>query len=107
MRLEIDNDTPFERQGNDLHLSLPVTLSTAVLGGAIEVPTLEKSVKMSIPAGTDSGRRMRLKGKGIPAKKNPGDLYITIQIVVPKDLDDEARARFESFVEAAPQDLDA
>ncbi len=106
VRLDVENDTPFERQGNDLLLTVPITLSEAVLGGAISVPTLKGDVRMNIPAGTDSGQRLRLKGKGVDNGQSPGDLYVTIQIVVPRNLDEESRALFARFVERNPQSLD-
>src|SRR5262249_38446135 len=68
----------FRREGRDLHLDLPVTMSEATLGARIEVPTLDGRVTLTIPPGTDGGARLRLRGKGVPSPSGgpPGDLYV-------------------------------
>jgi DnaJ-class molecular chaperone len=78
----------FERDGNDLRLELPVTLYEAVLGGKVRVPTLDGAVELAIPAGTNSGRTFRLKGKGFPAKSGAGDLLATVRIMLPEGSSD-------------------
>lgn len=77
----------FERSGRDLELELPITLAEAVRGGRVEIPTLEGRATLTIPPGTSSGSRLRLRGQGVPASKTTpaGDLYARIKIVVPKD----------------------
>jgi DnaJ-class molecular chaperone len=89
------NVTPhphFTRDGNDLELRLPVTLAEAALGAKIDVPTPHGTVSLKIPAGSSSGKRLRVKGQGIkPAKGDPGDLYVVLEIVLPPELDDESR----------------
>ncbi|MBI1238979.1 MAG: DnaJ domain-containing protein [Alphaproteobacteria bacterium] len=79
----------FRREGRDVHLSLPITLGEAVMGGKIEVPTLGGSVTMTIPSNANSGLVLRLKGKGMPAKgKVPaGDQYVTLMITLPDEPD--------------------
>ncbi len=74
----------FRRDGRDIHLELPVTVAEAVLGGRVTVPTLTGAVTMAVPAGSDAGARLRLRGKGIPAVGNhaAGDLYATLRIVI-------------------------
>jgi DnaJ-class molecular chaperone len=74
----------FERDGQDIRLVLPVSLAEAVLGGAIEVRTPKGSVSMRIPAGSDSGTELRLRGRGVPTTKNhaAGDLYVTLRVFV-------------------------
>ncbi|MCC7292292.1 MAG: J domain-containing protein [Phycisphaerales bacterium] len=78
----------FTRDGLDLHVTLPVTISEAALGAKIEVPTLDAAVTMTLPPGTSSGTKLRVKGKGVAAGAagERGDLIVTTQIVVPKDL---------------------
>jgi DnaJ-class molecular chaperone len=95
------------REGRDLHVEVPIGVSEAVLGVTIEVPTLEGRASVTVPEGTDSGRKLRLRGKGIPDPKGgpPGDLFVTVQIRVPRDLDAEARAKFEELAELGPTDL--
>jgi DnaJ-class molecular chaperone len=79
----------FTRAGADLRLELPIALHEAVLGGKVRVPTLDGAVELAIPAGTDSGRTFRLKGKGFPAKTGVGDLLVTARIVLPENADAE------------------
>jgi DnaJ-class molecular chaperone len=84
----------FRRDGDDIHLELPVTLAEAVLGGRVTVPTPTGSVAMTIPAGSNAGRTLRLRGKGVArADGSRGDQYVTLKIVVP-DAHDEALAAF-------------
>jgi curved DNA-binding protein len=74
----------FRREGRDLHLDLPVTVREAMFGGAVEVPTLHGDVELKIPAGSNSGRALRLRGQGFPARRGaPGDLYVHLQVHVP------------------------
>jgi len=87
--VSISKHPVFERDGQDLRLELPVTLYEAVLGGKVRVPTLDGAVEMAIPAGTNSGRVLRLKGKGMPSKSGAGDLYATVRIVLPEKGDAE------------------
>jgi curved DNA-binding protein len=79
----------FRREGRDVHLDLPVTVPEATLGAKIEIPTLEGTATVTVPPGSDSGRRLRLRGKGIadPKTGTRGDLYATVQVRVPVGLD--------------------
>jgi len=77
----------FQRDGTDLRLDLPVTLYEAVLGAKVRVPTLDGTVELAIPAGTNSGRTFRLKGKGFPGKERQGDLLASVRIVLPEGRD--------------------
>lgn len=79
----------FTRQGNDLLLSLPVTISEAVLGAKVMIPTPKGSGALNIPAGTSSGKKLRIKGAGVQAKSGAGDLYVEIQVNVPKSVTPE------------------
>jgi DnaJ-class molecular chaperone len=86
----------FRREGDDIHLELPVTLAEAVLGGKVAVPTADGNVTMSIPANSNSGRVLRLKGKGAPKpglKGERGDQYVTLKVMLP-DKPDAALAAF-------------
>jgi DnaJ-class molecular chaperone len=96
----------FRREGRDVHLDVPVTLAEAIRGAKIEVPTLEGRATVTVPPGTDSGQRLRLRGKGIPDPSGgpPGDLYVVIQIRVPKKLDAEGLAHADALAEAGPED---
>jgi DnaJ-class molecular chaperone len=89
----------FRREGRDLYLDLPVTVAEATLGAKVEVPTLEGRVTLTIPPGTDSGAKLRLRGKGVPspAGGSPGDLYVEVQIRVPRDLTPQAAAQLREL----------
>ncbi|WP_428846412.1 J domain-containing protein [Azospirillum sp. A26] len=81
----------FKRVGNDLHVEVPVTLSEAVLGGSITVPTRTGPVTMTVPDGSDTGRVLRLRGKGVPAGRGgrpAGDQYVMLKIEVGPGADD-------------------
>ncbi|MFN9720411.1 MAG: DnaJ C-terminal domain-containing protein [Planctomycetota bacterium] len=96
----------FRRDGQNLLVEVPVTASEAVLGAKIDVPTLNDGmVVLTIPPGTSSGAKLRLRGKGVLNHKSGerGDQFVTLKIVVPKDLSAEARELFERLVTAAPQ----
>lgn len=92
----------FGRKGHNLTVDLPITYPEAALGADVEVPTLGgQPVRLRIPAGTPSGRTFRVRGKGVASPKDgPGDLLVTVQIVVPPSLTDAARSALEQFREA-------
>ncbi len=97
-------DPVFERDGNNLRLELPVTLYEAVLGGKVRVPTLGGAVELTLPAGTNSGRTFRLKGKGFPAKGGSGDLMATVRIMLPDGNDADLEALMQTWRETKPYD---
>jgi DnaJ-class molecular chaperone len=94
----------FERDGADLKLELPVTLYEAVLGGKVRVPTLDGAVELAIPPGTNSGRKLRVKGKGMPGKDGAGDLYATVRIVLPERGDAELEELMKKWRDGKPYD---
>jgi DnaJ-class molecular chaperone len=94
----------FKREGADLRLELPITLYEAVLGARVRVPTLDGAVELAIPAGTSSGRTFRVKGKGMPSKGNPGDLYATVRIVLPERGDAELDQLMKKWRDSMPYD---
>ena len=73
----------FTRRGKDLLVTVPVTYPEAVLGAEISVPTLEHPVTLKVPAGSRSGRTLRLRGRGVPARSGAGDLLVTLEVAVP------------------------
>ena len=80
----------FTRKDNNVHVDLPVGLSEAVLGGKVEVPTIDGPVSMSVPKGANTGTVLRLRGKGAPrSDKSHGDEYVTLKIVLPERPDPE------------------
>jgi DnaJ-class molecular chaperone len=95
----------FTREEDDIYLQVPITVGEAVEGASIEVPTVEGGrVKMKIPAGTQSGQKLRLKGKGVPHRDGSGhgDQYVVIQIQLPPSLDKESRNLIDEFSKRNP-----
>lgn len=83
----------FTRKGDDIHLELPVSLSEAVLGAKVSVPTPTGPVMMTVPKGSNTGSVLRLRGKGVPrAGRARGDEYITLKVVLPEKPDPELEA---------------
>ena len=88
----------FTRSGQNLGITVPVTVAEATLGVDIVVPTLDGQVTVRVPPGTPSGRVLRVRGRGVPRKSStPGDLLVTIDVQVPKELSPEARKAMEEF----------
>ncbi len=96
----------FERRGNDLYTRIPVTVSEATLGAKIEVPTIDGRSLVRIPPGTNSGKTLRLKEKGVPSARNGerGDQYVEIQVVVPPPTDERVRNLMKELETVAPAD---
>lgn len=90
--VRVTPDPVFRREDDDLYLDLPVTVAEAMFGARIEVPTLEGAVKLTLPPGSQSGRKLRLKGKGVARKGGRGDLYVVLSVRVPDAARDRARA---------------
>ncbi|GAA0468798.1 MULTISPECIES: curved DNA-binding protein [Tatumella] len=90
----------FDVVGNDLEVVLPLAPWEAVLGTKVALPTLHDSILLTIPAGTQAGKRLRLKGKGLSGKKQQGDLYAVIKIVVPATTDEKSRELWQQLAEA-------
>ena len=90
----------FERQGDDMTLTLPVTFTEAALGAQVKVPTLDEPVTVKIPAGTQNGKVMRVRGRGA-AKRHGGrgDLLVTVKVVVPEKLSKQEKELLEKFAE--------
>src|SRR5262245_12474224 len=94
----------FTRQGNDILCEVPVTLPEALLGAKIEVPTIDGKATMTLPAGTQNGRRFRLRGKGVTTLRGGarGDHYVTVHVVLPDKLDARSRELLEEFTVRNP-----
>lgn len=106
-RIRVRPHRLFRREGRDVTFDLPVSLREATLGAEIKVPTLDGRVTLRVPAGTDSGARLRLRGKGVsdPTGGPAGDLYAVVQIRVPKDLPPDLVEALEKLAEHEPADL--
>ncbi len=94
----------FTRDGNDIICDAPVTLGEVMLGAKIDVPTVDGKISMTIPPGTQNGRKFRLRGKGVPHLKGQGqgDQYVQIRVVLPGQLDEHSRALMEEFDQLNP-----
>jgi curved DNA-binding protein len=102
--INVADDAIFERSGNDLLVNVSVDLYTALLGGKVDVQTLDGSVTLTLPPGTSSGQKLRAAGMGIPTadKSSAGDLFAVIKVVLPKHLSDEAKSLVERLKSLAP-----
>ena len=102
--IHVEEDPVYSREGNDLRMTLPVTFAEATLGANVELPLIDGStVTVKVPAGSDSGRTLRLKGRGVATKKGTGDLLATISVVVPKDLTPEQLDSIKSLADLLDQ----
>lgn len=103
LKVMVGTKPGFERQGEDVYTTVEIPFTTAVFGGEARVKTLHGDVVCKIPEGTQSGSKIRLKGKGIVSMKNPkvyGDQYVSIQIQVPKNLSTNAKAKLREYEQA-------
>jgi curved DNA-binding protein len=95
----------FRLDGRDITVHLPVTPWEAALGARVPVDTPAGEAKVTVPAGSSSGRKLRLRGKGLPNPKgNPGDLYAEVRIMVPRKLNDRERELFEELARVSDFD---
>ena len=107
LEVEVENHPLIRRDNHDLYLDLPVTVPEAVLGAQVRVPTFGGEVTVTLPPGSQSGRKLRLKGQGVPALKggNRGDLYLVVQIRVPSEAAPDIKAAAEKMREAYGSDV--
>ena len=102
LRIRLTPHPSFELKGKDLYSTAHIPLTTAVLGGEAEVPTLAgKTLRLKVPATTQNGQRFRLKGQGMPAtgRAEAGDLYVTVDVALPTSLTAEQRKHFQALAE--------
>ena len=100
LRVQEKPHAVFERNGSDLQTKVAVPVTTAVLGGEAQVPTVTGSVRLKIPEGTQNGQVFRLKGHGMPNIGKPddrGDLYATVEVQLPRALTKEQRQHYEAL----------
>ena len=94
----------FTREGRTLNLSLPVTFPEATLGADIQVPTYGgESVTLRLPPGTESGKTFRVKGKGITVGTSTGDFFVTVEIAIPKELNDQQISSLQQYAQTNPE----
>ncbi|XKH60567.1 DnaJ domain-containing protein [Halomonas sediminis] len=96
LEIHFTPDSRYRVEGRDVHQRVPVTPWEAALGASIETPTPSGMVKLKVPAGSQTGRRLRLKGRGIPGLE-PGDLYVELEVVLPPADTDKARELYKTM----------
>ncbi|MFZ0633134.1 MAG: J domain-containing protein [Acidobacteriaceae bacterium] len=97
----------FTRQGDDIQLTLPVTVSEAALGGRIDVPTIDGRAQLRIPPGTQSGQKLRMRERGVPSATREGtrgDQIVTVEVAVPQVRDERSREILREFAKLNPED---
>jgi len=106
VKIHVAEHDVFGRKGNDLTVTVPVTFSEATLGTKVEVPTMEGTVTLKVPAGTPSGKTFRVKGRGVkPTKGRGGDLLARIEVLVPKKLSRDEKKLVEQLAEYDRPDI--
>jgi len=102
----VDQSPVFERRGSDLVVEVPVTIVEAALGATVRVPTPEGSVALKIPAGTQDGRLLKIRGKGAPrlGGAGKGDLIARIKVLTPERLNGEQKELLKKFAELRRED---
>lgn len=101
LEFKVKSHPLFQRDGNDLYVDLPITIVDAIVGCKKEVPTLEGKVKLTVPAGSNTGDKHRIKGKGVvdPSSNRVGDLYIVLDIIIPKKLSREQKKLLDALAQ--------
>jgi molecular chaperone DnaJ len=104
--VDVEPSPLFERRGSDLVLDVPVTFAEAALGAAVEIPTPDGPVSLKVPAGTESGKLLRVKGRGVPHLKGSGrgDLLARVKVTVPKKLTKAEREALEGYQKVSRED---
>ncbi|NJM35514.1 MAG: molecular chaperone DnaJ, partial [Rhodomicrobium sp.] len=104
--LSVSPDEIFQRDGADLFCKVPVTITTAALGGQVEVPTIDGGrARVKVPEGTETGKQFRLKGKGMPVLRSAltGDLYVQVEIETPQNLTRKQKELLKEFEKASTE----
>ncbi len=106
-RISVRPHPLFRREGRDILLEVPLTIAEATLGTKVEVPSLHGRVTVTVPPGTDSGAKLRMRGKGVPdpGGGRAGDFFVVVKICVPKQLDEAARRKLSEIAAHDPPDL--
>ena len=105
LEIEVEPHPFFQRKEQDIHVELPVTLTEAVLGATVKVPTIHGAVALKVPHGSNSGATLRLKGKGIAAAGKSGDQYVRLRVVLPDPPDAELTSFIERWGAKHPYDV--
>ncbi|HVF51950.1 MAG TPA: molecular chaperone DnaJ [Pyrinomonadaceae bacterium] len=101
----VGRHTYFTRKGDNIYVTIPVTVPEAALGAKIEVPTVEGKAQLRIPPGTQSGQRFRLRERGVPSLRNPqarGDQFVEVQVTLPKVISEETKELLKRYAQLNP-----
>jgi molecular chaperone DnaJ len=104
--VDVEPSPLFERRGSDLVLDVPVTYAEAALGASVQIPTPDGPVSLKVPAGTEGGKLLRVKGRGVPHLKGSGrgDLLARVKVTVPKKLTKAEREALEGYQKVSRED---
>ena len=97
VRVKVAPHPFYNRKDNDIFMEVPISIDEAVLGGQIEIPTLKGRLTVKVPRGSSSGKRLRLRGKGVKSKSETGDMYVTLKIMVPPHPDEDLIALMKQW----------
>jgi molecular chaperone DnaJ len=108
IEVTVETHDEFERDGDDLHYQHALSFPQAVFGDTITIETFNGTVEFDVPEGTQSGERFRLRGKGMPRlrRRGQGDLYVTVQVVTPQELNAEQKEALKQFAEAGGDEVE-
>jgi molecular chaperone DnaJ len=97
--VRVESHPLFRREGDDLHITIPIAIHEAALGAKIEVPSLDGPARLRVPPGTQSGQRFRLHERGVPSARDGrrGDLVVEARLVLPKMLDERSKELLREF----------
>ena len=97
----------FRREGDDLHIVVPIAVHEAALGAKVEVPSLDGSARLRVPPGTQSGQRFRLRERGVPSPRDGGrgDLVVEVRLVLPRVLDERSKELLREFGRMNAEDV--
>jgi molecular chaperone DnaJ len=107
LNIRVGSHPVFTRQGDDIHVTIPVTVAEASLGSKIEVPTIDGRAQLKVPPGTQSGQKLRMRDRGVPStasSETRGDEIVTIEIVVPKVQDERSKEILRELARLNPED---
>ena len=97
----------FRREGDDLHIVVPLAVHEAALGAKVEVPSLDGQARLRVPPGTQSGQRFRLRERGVPSARDGrrGDLVVEVRLVLPRLLDERSKELMREFGKINGEDV--
>jgi DnaJ-class molecular chaperone len=95
--LDVAPHPEFERDGDDISITLPISIDEAILGGKVPVKTISGTVNVTVPPGANSGQVLRLKGRGVKGRSGKGDQLVTLRIALPSKVDDELKAFMQNW----------